>query len=292
MSPLSDQLRSKLLAPDLTFAMEAHNGLSARVVEAAGFEIVWASGFAMSATQGLADRNLLSWSQVAEIVEHIAESVDLPVLVDCDTGFGDAVIAARVAQRLQQRGVAGICVEDKVFPKFNSFVEGDHGLEAPHRFASKLRTIRDAVGDGLVVVARTETFIAGRGQAEALERAYTYAAAGADAILVHSKAVDAGEVLGFMDSWRSDVPIVVVPTKYFATPTEQFRAAGISCVIWANHLLRASVAAMVSAARRIRATESVATIDGHLASMEDVFALTSEPVVRRLDALHLASGTP
>jgi phosphoenolpyruvate phosphomutase len=122
-------------------------------------------------------------------------------------------------------------------------------------------------------VARVEALIAERGLDEALRRAEAYRAAGADGILIHSKRQAADEILAFAAEWAGRAPLVIVPTMYYATPTDAFRKAGISVVIWANHNLRASISAMREVSRRIRSEESLVGVEGTIASVREVFAL-------------------
>lgn len=117
-----------------------------------------------------------------------------------------------------------------------------------------------------MIVARVEALIAGRGLDEALRRAEAYTRAGADAILIHSARADANEVLAFKQAWGDRAPVVIVPTKYYATPTRVFRDAGFSVVIWANHLPRPSLAAMQETARELFARQSLVEIEGRVAS--------------------------
>src|SRR5260364_70859 len=134
--------------------------------------------------------------------------------------------------------------------------------------------IKDAVPDpNFMLVARIEALIAGHGPAEASERAHAYAAAGADAILIHSRQSHADEVLSFAEAWGQQLPVLVVPTKYYRTPVEAYRRAQISTVIWANHNLRAAVASMRKVCNRILHEESIAGIEHEVASLEEVFGL-------------------
>ncbi len=105
--------------------MEAHNGLSARIVEEAGFEGIWASGLTMSASFGLRDNNELSWSQVVDHVAFMVEATSIPILLDGDTGYGNFNSMRRLVRKLEQVGVAGVTIEDKLFPKTNSFLRGE-----------------------------------------------------------------------------------------------------------------------------------------------------------------------
>src|SRR5260370_11532186 len=245
-------LRAEIYSPFMTFLMEAHSGLSAKIVEEAGFPGIWASGLSVSASLGLRDSNEASWTQVREVLEYMAESTELPILVDGDTGHGNFNNVRRLVRKLCERRIAGVCIEDKVFPKTNSFVGEAQPLAEIDEFCGRIKAGKDSqTDDDFVLVARVEALISGRGMNEALRRAEAYHAAGADAILIHSKQPTAAEIFAFAEHWRNRSPLVIVPTMYYATPTELFRQAGISTVIWANHLLRASVTAMRETAQRI-----------------------------------------
>ena len=269
------RLRSCLTSTDLAFIMEAHSGLSAKIVEEAGFEGVWASGLSISAMLGLRDSNEASWTQVLEVLEFMADATTLPILVDGDTGYGNFNNVRRLVRKLGERGIAGVCLEDKLFPKTNSFLGERQPLADVSEFCGRIRAGKDAqTDDSFSIVARTEALISGHSMDEALRRAEAYHAAGADAILVHSKKKDATEILGFMERWDRRCPVVIVPTMYYATPAETFRQAGISLVIWANHLVRASVSAMRDVAFRMAESESLLEVEGRVTSVREIFRLT------------------
>jgi phosphoenolpyruvate phosphomutase len=150
----------------------------------------------------------------------------------------------------------------------------DQDLADVAEFAGRIKAARDAPhDDAFVVVARTEALIAGRGMAEALLRAEAYWRAGADAILIHSARTDASEVLEFRRQWGDTLPVIAVPTTYYSTPTETFRACGFSVLIWANHLLRACVTAMQTTATRLFAEQCLVDIESSVAPMREVFRL-------------------
>jgi phosphoenolpyruvate phosphomutase len=269
------RLRSCLTSPDLAFIMEAHSGLSAKIVEEAGFEGVWASGLSISAILGLRDSNEASWTQVLEVLEFMADATTLPILVDGDTGYGNFNNVRRLVRKLGERGIAGVCLEDKLFPKTNSFLGERQPLADVAEFSGRIRAGKDAqTDDNFSIVARTEALISGHSMDEALRRAEAYHAAGADAILVHSKKKDATEIVCFMERWDRRCPVLIVPTMYYATPAETFRQAGVSLVIWANHLMRASVSAMRDTAFRIAESESLLEIEGRVTSIREIFRLT------------------
>jgi len=265
-------LRNLLQSEELSFLMEAHDGVSAVIARGAGFRALWASSLTISSVLGYRDASETSWSNVADIVERMADASGLPILVDGDTGHGNFNNARLFARKLQRIGAAGLCLEDKLFPKTNSLVGHRHPLADEHEFCGRLRAVREATGD-FVLVARTEALIAGQGMDAALSRASAYVDAGADAILVHSRKADADEILEFAGRWREAVPLVIVPTSYYVTPVSAYRQAGIAAVIWANHNLRASIAAMRRVSARLANDESSVGIEPEIATLDELFAL-------------------
>lgn len=282
-------MKQRLEAPELLFLMEVHSGLSARIAAEAGFEALWASGLSMSAAHGVRDNNELTWTEVAEAVRTLVEASALPVLVDGDSGYGNFNSFRRAACRFASVGAAGVCIEDKLFPKTNSFLRSEtQPLACPEEFAGRLAAARDALADpDFVLVARTEALIAGHSMQEALDRAHRYVEAGADAILIHSRRTTPDEVLMFRRAWTRPEPVVIVPTRYATTPTSVFREAGFHAVIWANHLLRASLAAMQRTARRIREDESVAGLDADIAPLEEIFRLQNDQELAEAELRYL-----
>ena len=268
------RLRAALCGPELAFLMEAHDGLSAKIVEETGFKGIWASGLSMATALGVRDSNEASWTQVLEVLEFMSDATSIPILVDGDTGYGNFNNMRRLVRKLCQRDVAGVCIEDKLFPKTNSFVGEGQKLADIDEFCGKIKAGKDSQTDAdFCIAARVEALIAGRGLDEALRRAEAYQAAGADAVLIHSKESSAAEILAFMREWDGRCPVVIVPTTYYGTPTEQFRQAGIGAVIWANHNLRAAIKAMRETARQIHDEQSIASVEGRIATLGEVFAL-------------------
>ena len=281
------RLRRLVTRPALAFLMEAHSGLSARIVEEAGFEGVWGSGLTISALFGVRDNNELSWSQVVDHVAFMAEATSVPLLLDGDTGYGNFNNMRRLVRKLEQVGVAGVTIEDKLFPKTNSFLRSERQpLADVEEFCGKIKAGKDSQNDpDFVLVARVEALIAGWGLAEAIRRAEAYHRAGADAILIHSKDASPAEIFAFLDAWGDRAPVVLVPTKYWRTPTEEFRARRVSVVIWANHLLRASISAMQATAARLHHEASLLNVEPQVAPLHEVFRLQGdeelEEAVRR-----------
>ena len=288
------RFRGLLASPATEFLLEAHNGISARIAEEAGFRGVWASGLSLSAQFGVRDSNEASWTQILEMVEFMAEATSVPIMLDGDTGYGNFNNMRRLVRKLEQRGAAAVCIEDKLFPKANSFIEGRRQpLADAEEFAGKIMAGKDAQrDDDFSIVARVEALIAGAGMREALRRAETYRAAGADAILIHSALPVADEVLEFMREWGDRAPVVIVPTRYYATPTEVFRDAGCAMVIWANHLLRAAVRAMQDTAAQLAQHQNLLSVEDRIAPVEEIFRLQGAGELKRAEARYLPPSRP
>lgn len=286
------RLKELLQSDRLEFLCEAHNGLSAKIVEEAGFAGIWGSGLSISASLGVRDSNEASWTQVLEIVEFMCDATSIPLLLDGDTGYGNFNNFRRLVRKLEQRGVAGVCIEDKLFPKTNSFINSERQpLEDIETFCGKIKAGKDVqADDDFCIVARVEAFIAGHGLAEALKRAEAYRKAGADAILVHSKKRTAGEIEAFMAEWGDRLPVVIVPTKYYSTPTDRFRELSISMVIWANHLVRASVLAMQKTAKKIFQSCSIAAVEDEIVPVAEIFRLQGADELKEAESRYLSSG--
>jgi phosphoenolpyruvate phosphomutase len=271
----TSQLKKMICSRNLDFIMEAHNGLSAKIVEEAGFKGIWASGLSISAAMGVRDNNEASWTQVLEVLEFMSDSTSIPILLDGDTGYGNFNNARRLVKKLEQRHIAGVCIEDKLYPKTNSFINsGAQPLADVDEFCGKIKAMKDTqIDEDFMVVARVEAFISGWGLEEALRRAEAYRQAGADAVLIHSKKPDIMEIESFMKEWAERLPVVIVPTKYYTTPTVRFKELLINLIIWANHNLRASIDAMQKISSQIFREESLVPVEGSVATVEEVFRL-------------------
>lgn len=269
------QLRNLINSKNTEYLMEAHNALSAKIVEETGFKGIWASGLSISAAFGVRDNNEASWTQVLETLEFMSDATSIPILLDGDTGYGNFNNARRLVKKLEQRQIAGVCIEDKLFPKTNSFIRGEaQPLADIDEFCGKIKGMKDTqTDDDFVVVARVEALIAGWGLKEALRRGEAYRKAGADAILIHSKKSDSEEIEAFAREWANRLPLIIVPTKYYKVPTRVFKDLGISVIIWANHNLRASISAMQKIAKKILQEESLLSVEKEVAPLEEVFRL-------------------
>ena len=286
------QFRNLLLSEQLQFICEAHNGLSAKIVQEAGFPGIWASGLSISAQFGVRDNNEASWTQVLEDLEFMSDATRIPILLDGDTGYGNFNNMQRLIRKLEQRNIAAVCIEDKLFPKTNSFLKGDaQPLADMQEFCGKIKAGKDAQTDpDFCLIARVEAFICGWGLAEALRRAEAYHQAGADGILIHSALSVPDEILAFKREWGNRCPVVIVPTKYYATPTDVFRQHGFSMVIWANHMLRAAVASMQKTARALKESEHLLSIEDKVAPVSEIFRLQNAAELLEAEERYLPRG--
>jgi phosphoenolpyruvate phosphomutase len=269
------RFKELLNSPELDFLCEAHNGITARIAEEAGFNAIWAGGLCMSAQYGVRDSNEASWTQVLEMLEFMADASSVPILLDGDTGYGNFNNVRRLVAKLEQRNIAAVCIEDKLFPKTNSFIDGKkQELADIDEFCSRIKAGKDAQqDDDFSIITRVEAFIAGWGLNEAMKRAEAYHEAGSDGILIHSALSNPSEVLAFKKEWADRSPVVIVPTKYYATPTDVFREAGFSLAIWANHLLRAGIVAMRDCAETLHREQSLVSMEDRIAPVKEIFRL-------------------
>lgn len=286
------QFKQLLQSDDLSFICEAHNGLSAKIAEEAGFKGIWGSGLSISAQFGVRDNNEASWTQVLDMLEFMSDATTVPIMLDGDTGYGNFNNVQRLVRKLEQRDIAAVCLEDKLFPKTNSFISGKRQpLADIDEFAGKIKAGKDAQkDDSFSIVARVEAFIAGWGLDEAIRRAEAYHAAGADAILIHSALATPDEILSFTKEWANRAPVVIVPTKYYSTPTEVFRLNKIAMVIWANHMLRSAVQAMQHTAQRLYQEQCLIRVESEVASVSEIFRLQGAGALEVAEKRYLPSA--
>ena len=279
-------LRKMLKEKSIVTAMAAHNPLSAFLAEEAGFNAIWASGFELSASMGVPDASIISMGEHLYMTRKLCERVSIPVIADIDTGFGNAVNVHYAIRSYVSAGVAAVVMEDKNFPKDTSLREGGRQKLVPaEEFEGKVNAAIDARGNsGLVVIARTEALIAGEGVDEAISRATAYANAGADMILVHSKAKTPAELLQFVGKWDSHKPIVIVPTAYPEFDEQQARDTGkIGLVIYGNHSLRAAVTGMRETFAQIRQEGGAAGVSKRITPVKEVIALQGDAAMREIE---------
>ena len=238
----SEILREKIESQSLVRVVGAFDALSAKLVEAHDFDAVWAGSFAISATHALPDASILTMTEFLGATSSMSDSCNLPVIADCDTGFGGPSNVSHTVKKFEKAGVAAVCIEDKTFPKQNSFLKnGNQTLLSEKDFVAKIIAAREAKSDpSFMIIARIEALIAESGMKEALKRAAAYEKAGADAILIHSNKKTPDEIFQFCDSWNGNVPLVAIPTSYGNVTTKELIDHRIKMIIYANQTLRVS----------------------------------------------------
>ena len=273
----------------------AHNGLSARIGEEAGFDGLWASGFEISASYAVPDANILTMAENLSVAKMMNAASTVPIVADCDNGYGNAINVIRCVEEYEAAGIAAICIEDNVFPKRCSFYAGvKRELADVEEHAAKVRAAKATQRDrDFVVIARTEALIAGWGMEEALQRGRAYADAGADMVLIHSKSKDPDEVLTFAKLWdRPSTPLVCVPTIYRTTKVETLHQAGFKLIIMANHAVRSSIKAMTETLQTLRKEGYTGSVDDKVVPLERVYELVGVDKMKSEEKAFLPSGSP
>ncbi|MBI3403104.1 MAG: isocitrate lyase/phosphoenolpyruvate mutase family protein [Acidobacteria bacterium] len=269
-------LRRLLARPGPIVLGGAHDGLTARIVEEAGYDAVWASGFEISASYAVPDASILTMTETLHAAQIMNEATSLPVMADCDTGFGNSINAIRTVRAFAAAGIASICIEDNVFPKRCSFYGGvKRLLTDTDEQVLKITSAVDAAAGELVIVARTEALIAGLGMEEALRRGRAYADAGADAVLIHSKHHTMDEIAQFAAEWDRLTPLVCVPTTYNDASVDELARAGFKMMIFANQGMRAAIRAAQDALKTIRETGRASAVEDRIVPLAEVYRLVN-----------------
>jgi phosphoenolpyruvate phosphomutase/phosphonopyruvate hydrolase len=277
-------LRALLNPSNPAIAMASHNALSAKLVQEAGFSAVWVSGFEISASHAVPDASILPMNINLDVTRSMSIATpDIPLIVDMDTGFGNAVNVAYSVPQFEAAGAAAVVLEDKMFPKDSSLrAGGRHSLVTIPEFQGKIAAAKNA--SSLVIIARTEALIAGLGQDEALRRAKAYAEAGADAILIHSKQKTPDEVMAFCNAWDGTVPLVIVPTNYPSLGFDEVVALSkVGLIICGNHAVRAAIGAMRRVFASILQTRGLSSVEREIPSVSEVFELQGDSKMREIE---------
>lgn len=267
-----------------------HDGFSAMLAERHGFDALWASGLGISAANGVPDASIASMTDFFHAAQVIGRATELPVVADCDTGFGDVNVLAHLVRTYETAGIPAICIEDKRFPKRNSFTDGQL-LEDPHAFATKISSaIQARTSSEFLIFARLESFVAGMGLEDVLRRAQLYEHAGADALVVHSKQPCPNEIEEFIGAWRSmghESPVLVIPTTYPAVTVDGLQRLKINGVIYANQALRAAMLAIDTTLAKVASEGTTAGVEGEIATVAEVLDLLGTGEINRRDASFL-----
>ena len=276
MRKTSKNFREIIATGGLARVMAAHDPLSAILVEEAGFDGIWPSGFEFSAAQGLADVSLVSMAEHLNNMRNIASQTSLPIVADVDTGYGNAINVLHTVRQYEAAGANAIVIEDKMFPKVTSLIAGGRqDLVSIPEFQGKIEAACHArQDDDLLVIARVEALIAGLGEEEGLKRAAAYEAAGADLILIHSKQKTSDEIESFVNAWNGSIPVTIVPTAYPEMTEARAATLGkVGILIYGNHAIRAAVTSMQDVFKRIIADGGIQNVNADIVPVAEIFRL-------------------
>lgn len=294
MSEKSQKLRGLLKRSGPILAVGAHDAISAKLIEQAGFDAVWAGGFGISAAQKcLPDANYMTMTENLEVAGNINQAIQIPVIADCDNGYGNAVNVMRTVAEYEQAGIAGICIEDNIFPKRCSFYPGyQRELVSIEEMQGRIRAGKSAQKNpDFVLIARTEALIAGWGMEEALKRGRAFAQAGADAVLIHSKSKLPDEVKQFAKNWNLEIPLVVVPTIFDETPAQELADAGFKIIIFANQPIRAAIRSMRGMLKDLKEKGYAGAVKSDLVSLQEVYDLVGVNRLKEAEDQFLPVGS-
>ena len=287
--PAGERLRTLLVRKQILGMPGAHNALAALQAKAAGFEALYLSGAAMSASMGLPDLGILSVEDVTFFVRQIVRATDLPVLVDGDTGFGEVLNVMHTVRAFEDAGAAAIQLEDQVLPKKCGHLN-DKRLAAPEDMANKVAAAVKARRH-MLIVARTDA-VANEGLDAAIDRARLYARAGADVIFP--------EALTTPEMFRAfaeavDVPLLANMTEFGRTPyrtAKEFEDLGYRIVIWPVSSLRVAAKAQAALYARLSETGETASVLDAMQTREELYRTIAYDDFEALDADIVASVPP
>lgn len=286
------RLRQKIEQKGLVVGVGARDALEAKLIEEAGFDFVWAGSLGISAAYAVPDASLLGMDQFLESARMMHEAVNVPVISDCDTGYGNANNVIYAVKRFEDAGIDGICIEDKKFPKDNSLlIGGRQELASSEEFAGRIQAAAETRRHrDFLIIARVEALIAGWGQQEAYSRASRYVEAGADCILIHSKDNTPDEIVEFVRGWDRETPLVLVPTNYPSLTEQKVRELGkVKILVYANQPLRAAVKAQQELLGEIRLAGGIHTINDRMVPVSRIFELQGVPQMKDREGKYLRS---
>lgn len=286
----ANKLRKLMAEKELVVGVGARDALDAKLIENAGFDFVWSSSLGVSASYAIPDASLISMKQYIEAARSMAEVIDIPIIIDADTGYGNANNVMYAVKQFEAAGLAAMSMEDKKFPKDNSLLAGGRQeLARIEEFCGKIKAAKDTQkSEDFIVIARVEALIAGWGQQEAVKRAIAYVDAGADSILIHSKSKSPDEVVEFVKAWDGRAPITLVPTMYPDLTEEKIKELGkVKIVIYANHTFRAAVKAAEEILQEIKRAKGIHTINDMMVPVARLFELQGVPQMKENEKKYL-----
>lgn len=281
-------LRRLLGAKPMVRVMETHNGLTGIIVEKTvikdnnhipqTFDAMWLSSLTHATSKGRPDIEYVDITSISNTVSEIFEVTTKPMIVDADSG-GLIEHFRFTIKTLERLGVSAVVIEDKVGSKRNSLfgTEVEQTQDSIENFCHKITEGKKAqTSDDLMIIARIESLILGKGLQDALARAKAYIAAGADGIMIHSKEKSPAEVLQFCAEYKkfeNKVPLIAVPSTYSEITENELMKAGVNIVIYANHLLRSAYPSMVKTAEMILQHKRGHEADEYCMPIKDIIRL-------------------
>lgn len=281
------RLKKMLDAKGLITAMEAHDGLTGLIVENTvvyenggihQFDVMWVSSLCDSTAKGKPDIELVDMTSRFRTIEDITEVTTKPIIFDGDTG-GKTEHFIYTVRTLERLGVSMVIIEDKTGLKKNSLfgTEVVQTQDSVESFSEKIRAGKRAQRTKeFMICARIESLILEQGMEDALRRAFAFAEAGADAIMIHSRKEDPSEILEFIKEFRKKdavTPIVLVPTSFNSVTEDEWKEYGANIIIYANQLMRAEVPAMQKAAEIILKNHRAQECDSMLMPFNEIIRL-------------------
>lgn len=281
------RLKKLISLKPIVRTMEAHNGLSALVVENAkvqkdekinSFDAIWVSSLTDSTAKGKPDIELVDMTSRINTINEIMEVSSKPIILDGDTGglIEHFVFNIKTIERM---GVSAIIIEDKIGLKKNSLFGTDveQTQDSIENFCEKIRAGKKAlITDEFMIIARIESLILKQGMEDAINRAKAYIGAGADGIMIHSREKEPDEIFEFCDKFNEfapNVPLVVVPTSFNQVYEEEFAKKGVNIVIYANHLIRSAYPSMMDTAMKILENERCKEVDDKCLPIKEILTL-------------------
>ena len=270
-----NDLMKKLRGKQFVKVCGAFDVMSAKLAEMNGFDAIWASGFGISSARALPDAGIITMTELLDAVTFMAEACNIPVIADCDTGYGGPNNVAHLVKKFENAGIGGICIEDKTFPKENSlFKDGKQVMISKRDFVAKIVAAKNAKkNDDFIIIGRVEALIADLGVEEAMSRANAYAKAGADIIFVHSRKESTDEIFKFLKLWKGKVPIMIIPTAFPTVTLDELKSRGVEMVVYAHQTTLAAFAAVSDVIKQMSKIKSLSELNTKMASMEDLFNL-------------------
>ena len=277
-----NDLMEKLRGKQFVKVCGAFDVMSAKLAEMNGFDAIWASGFGISSARALPDAGIITMTELLDAVTFMSEACNIPVIADCDTGYGGPNNVAHLVKKFENAGICGICIEDKTFPKENSlFKDGKQNMLSKRDFVAKIVAAKNAKkNDDFIIIGRVEALIADLGVEEAMSRANAYAKAGADIIFVHSRKESPDEIFEFLKLWQGKVPIMIIPTAFPTVTLDELKSRGVGMVVYAHQTTLAAFAAVSDVIKQMSKVKSLSELNTKMASMEDLFNLQGMQQIR------------